>query len=154
MNTNTMNTNDASPTREQIEEMNKLADAALADEKLMERAVDAAVAAGTLLNCTEDLEALSSWWVALSRAVHEDAVAWGEGSDRWRDVHEQLRMQHLDSMLLHAVRAHHSEGDVVRFRVLRIPRGGDTPEVRELTMRVRGSWLIVTLPGDADPLGT
>jgi hypothetical protein len=127
-----------------------LADEALADEALMKRAVAEAVASGSVVDCSEDVG--YAWWVALSRATYEDCVAWVDDAAGWCEQHEEMRRIEVLGMLLHCVRAHHAEGDVVPFHVLRIPRGGDTPELRELVMRVRGSWLIVTLPGEADPL--
>lgn len=145
-----MNTNDESMTREQIEEMNKRADEALAEVDRIARVVADAVADGVLVDCTVDTDC--QWWLALTRAAHADCVAWTDGVTYWRERHEQMRMQQLVDMLLHAVRVRGADVDVVPFRVLRIPHGGDTPEVRELTMRVHGSWLIVTLPGETDPL--
>lgn len=134
-------------------ELDERADEALTEEDRRARAVEVAAAGGSLVDCTENMD--GCWWLAVSRAAYEDTVAWtdGDSNSYWRERHEQMRMQQLADMLLHAVRVHHAEADVVPFRVLRIPHGGDTPEVRELTMHVRGSWLIVTLPGETDPLG-
>lgn len=128
------------------------ADEAMAYEARMRRAVADAVARGEVVDCTEDMPASAYWWLCVSRAAYEDCVAWTDAHAFWQEKHEAMRMQMLVDMCLHAVRVHHAEGDVATIRVLRIPRGGNVPELCELTMTVRDSWLIVSLPGETDPL--
>lgn len=139
-------------TAEERHALDELADGALADEALMKRAVAEAVAGGALVDCTEDVD--HYWWVALSRAAYEDCVAWTDGAGYWRERHEQMRMRHVADMLLHAGRVHHDDGAVAPVQILRIPRAGDTPELQQLMMHVHDNWLIVTLPGEPDPLAS
>ena len=99
------------------------------EDKILE-----AVESGQLIS----IDSECCWRVAVTSAVYADVIE--SRHDR------ESRRAHLAQMLLICVRAHHTEGEVAHFEVLRVPRGGTRPEVRKLVMQVCGNWLLVSLP--------